>query len=123
MTPSQRMIPLALALAATGVAARIDVRAQPQDVEGRALYQDNCKKCHGVLGAPPQAMKKKYEKIPTFDAAFIATYSDDSIVKVLTHGGKTEDMKSFKDKLTPEQMLSIAKYVRQLGSRKPAGQP
>ena len=84
--------------------------------DAKTLYQENCKKCHGVLGTPPKTMKAKYEKIATFDAAFIASRSDDSVVKILTKG-KGEDMKSFKEKLTPEEMVAVAKYVKELASK------
>ena len=46
-------------------------------------------------------MKAKYPKIATFNEEFIAERTDDSVVKILTKG-KGEDMKSFKDKLTPD---------------------
>lgn len=84
--------------------------------DAKTLYQENCKKCHGVLGTPPKTMKAKYEKIATFDAAFIASRSEDSVVKILTKG-KGEDMKSFKEKLTPEEMVAVAKYVKELASK------
>jgi mono/diheme cytochrome c family protein len=88
-----------------------------QAQDGKVLYEENCKKCHGVLGTPPKTMQKKYDKIPFFNAEFIAKRSDDSLVKVLTKGGKSEDMKSFKDKLSPEEMAAVAKYVRELAMR------
>lgn len=94
--------------------------AAAQAPDGHELFELNCKKCHGVRGVPPKTIKKKMEKIPVFDSVFIAHRSDDSIVKVLTEGGKTEDMKSFTDKLTREQMLAVAKYVREL-ALKPRG--
>ena len=87
-----------------------------QDPDGKALYEENCRKCHGVIGTPPKTMKAKYPKIATFNAEFIAERSDDSVVKILTKG-KGEDMKSFKDKLSPAEMAAVAKYVRQLGSK------
>jgi mono/diheme cytochrome c family protein len=96
--------------------ARAQAPAQAGSPDARTLYQENCKKCHGVLGTPPKTMKAKYEKIATFDAAFIASRSDDSVVKILTKG-KGEDMKSFKEKLTPDEMQAVAKYVRELGSK------
>ncbi len=99
-----------------GSGAFTSAAAQTAPADGRSLYQDNCKKCHGVLGTPPKTMKEKYQKIATFDAAFIASRSDDSVVKILTKG-KNDDMKSFKDKLTPEEMGIVAKYVRELGSK------
>ena len=101
-------------LAAGGALSRAAAQAPAPDA--RTLYQENCKKCHGVLGTPPKTMKEKFAKIATFDAAFIASHSEDSVVKILTHG-KNEDMKSFKDKLSPEEMAAVAKYVKELGSK------
>ena len=91
-------------------------RAGAQAPEGKALYDENCKKCHGVIGTPPKNMKAKYPKIATFNPEFITKRSDDSVVKVLTNG-KSEDMKSFKDKLSPEEMRAVAKYVRELAEK------
>jgi mono/diheme cytochrome c family protein len=91
--------------------------AAAQAPNGQELYQLNCKKCHGVLGVPPKAIQKKMEKVVTFDSAFATKFPEDSIVKILVKGGKSEDMKSFKDKLSHEEMVAIAKYVRQLATR------
>ena len=86
--------------------------AHAQDADpGKAAYEENCRKCHGVKGTPPKATKTKFPKIATFDAEFFAKRSDDSVVKVLTNG-KNEDMKSFKDKLSADQMALVAKYIR-----------
>ena len=93
-------------------------RAAAQAPDAPALYSENCKKCHGVLGTAPKAMKAKFPKIATFDAAFIASRSKDSIVKVLTKGvGKGEEMKSFKDMLKHDEMEAVAKYVIELGKK------
>jgi mono/diheme cytochrome c family protein len=91
-------------------------RAAKQAPDGKALYDDNCKKCHGVIGNPPKTMKTKYPKNATFNEEFVASRSDDSVVKILTRG-KGEDMKSFKDKMTLDEMMAVAKYVRQLGTK------
>lgn len=109
----RRLSMLAFLLAASGAVHR----AAAQAPDGKALYEENCRKCHGVIGNPPKTMKEKYPKIATFNAAFIASRTDDSVVKILTKG-KGEDMKSFKDKLSPEEMAAVAKYVRLLGSPK-----
>ena len=94
--------------------------AGAQAPDGKTLYEANCKKCHGVLGTPPKTMQKKFDKIVPFNADFIAKRTDDSVVKILTHGGKTEDMKSFKDKLSADEMKTIAKYVRELATKSKA---
>jgi mono/diheme cytochrome c family protein len=108
-----RVVMLAFLAALVGGASRLAAQAAG-DV--KTLYEDNCRKCHGVRGVPPKTMKEKFPKIATFDSAFIAAHSADSIVKVLTKG-KNEDMKSFKDKMSSEQMMDVAKYVRELGSK------
>lgn len=87
-----------------------------QAVDGKTLYEATCKKCHGVLGTPPKAIREQYPKVATFDATFIAKHSEDSIVTILTKG-KGEDMKPFKGKLTPAEMVAIARYVHDLATR------
>ena len=104
-------------LAAVLLAGAVPVaRVLAQAPDAKSLYEDNCRKCHGVRGVPPKTMKEKFAKIATFDSAFVSTHSTDSIVKVLTKG-KNEDMKSFKEKLTAEQMADVAKYVHSLSQK------
>ncbi len=83
------------------------------DSLGKPAYETNCRRCHGVRGVPPKTMQAKYPKIPTFDAAFVAKVSADSIVSVLSRG-VNDDMKSFKDKLTRDEMRAVAVYLRAL---------
>jgi mono/diheme cytochrome c family protein len=109
---TKHLVALGLLLAASGSLSRVSAQA----ADGKAVYQENCRKCHGVIGTPPVTMKKKFPKIVTFDARFIATRSDDSVVKILTKG-KGEDMVSFKDKMTAAEMTAVAKYVRELASK------
>lgn len=101
-----------LAFAASGAISN----ASAQAVDAKAVYDANCKKCHGVVGKPPKVMATKFPKIAAFDAAFFAKRSDDSVVKILTKG-KSEDMKSFKDKMTPAEMAAVARYVSALAAK------
>ena len=87
-----------------------------QDPPGKAPYEENCRKCHGVRGVPPKTMQAKFPKIVTFDEAFFAKRSDDSVVTVLTKG-KNENMKSFQAKLSHEQMVAVAAYIRSLARK------
>lgn len=95
--------------------------SQPASAQGagdaKTLYDANCKKCHGVRGVPSKAMKTKFAKIVAFDSGFVAKHSVDSIAKVLAKG-KGEDMKPFKDKMTPAQMAAVAQYVHDLALKK-----
>jgi len=81
------------------------------DTSGKTAYDGNCKRCHGVAGIPPKTMMTKFPKIKTFDSEFFAKRSDDSVVTVLMNGS-TKDMKSFKAKLSHEQMKAVATYIR-----------
>lgn len=105
------LLAIAIALvAATTIAGR------RQEPAGKAPYEENCRKCHGVRGVPPKTMKAKYPKIVTFDSAFFVGRSDDSVVTVLTKG-KNEDMKSFKGKLSHDQMVAVAAYIRSFATK------
>ncbi len=84
------------------------------DSTGKMLYMQSCRKCHGAAGVPGSAMKAKFPKLATFDAAFFARRSVDSIVTVLENG-KGDGMKSFKDKLSASEMKAVAVYTLTLG--------
>jgi mono/diheme cytochrome c family protein len=90
--------------------------APSQDPPGKAPFEENCRKCHGVRGVPPKTMKAKFSKIVTFDTEFFEKHSRDSIVTILTKG-KNADMKSFKAKLTHEQMEQVADYIKLFGQK------
>ncbi len=106
-----RVISRLLGCAALFACAAPTLAAQAPD--GQALYREHCKECHGAAGRPTKQALGKYKDIKAFDAAFVAARSDDSVVAVLKRGVKDgKEMKSFKEKLTPEEMLAVAKYVR-----------
>jgi mono/diheme cytochrome c family protein len=86
--------------------------AAAQGADGKALYDQHCKKCHGAAGKPSDGIKKMNPKIETFDAAFLAKRTDADLIKGIDEGkGK---MKPFKDKMKPEEMAAVAKYMRTL---------
>jgi cytochrome c553 len=90
--------------------------ATAQMVDGKPLYEEHCRECHGMRGTPPKDMQVKYETIATFNAAFIRKRSLDSLVKILTRG-KGLNMKSFKGKLSKDEMTAVAAYVRELAEK------
>lgn len=97
-------------------ASHVSAAPTKQDPPGKAPYEENCRKCHGVRGVPPKTMKAKFPKIFTFDAEFFDKHSKDSIVTILTKG-KDADMKSFKGKLTHEQMEDVAEYIKMFAAK------
>lgn len=92
-------------------------RGSAQAPDGAALYRQNCRSCHGLKGAPPQRMIAVYPSLPKSiaDAAFLRTRSVDSIAAVIRHGAG-RDMKSFKERLSPEEIALIARFVKSLPS-------
>jgi len=87
---------------------------QATSTDGKSLFEANCKMCHGVRGVPPQAMVKMM-KVPVLDAAYFQKHTEDSVVVVLKKGRGT-NMKSFAERLTPDQMLAVARYLRSLAT-------
>ena len=90
----------------------VSASAGSQTPDGKALFEANCRKCHGT-GQPPAAIKKLFPEIPTWDAAFFSKRTDDDLVSILT-SGKGKNMKSWKEVLKPEEMLAVARYIRTL---------
>jgi mono/diheme cytochrome c family protein len=89
--------------------------ATAQAPDGAALYQQHCRSCHGAKGVPSSGMVTMFPGLKALaDSAFLAARSEDSLVGVMQNGaGK---MRSFKDKLTPEQMVAIARFIKTLPS-------
>jgi mono/diheme cytochrome c family protein len=80
--------------------------------DGQAIYREQCRNCHAATSKPTQRALSQYKKIPTLDAAFLGPRSQDSIIAVLNHGlGK--DMKSFKDKLSADEIAAVARWVKE----------
>lgn len=107
------------AVLAVGIALSLTIgsrAAAAQAPDGEALYRQNCRSCHGAKGTPTQRMLGVYPTLKNFaDSAFLAGLSVDSIVAILKKGAG-KDMKSFSEKLTPDQMTAVARFVKTLGS-------
>ena len=107
---------LAISLGVSSAAAQ----AAPEP-DGAALYRQACRSCHGARGVAPARMIAIYPTLKTLaDSGALARLSTDSIVAVLRHG-KGKDMKPFADRLSPAEMLAVAKFVKTFGSPAPAG--
>jgi mono/diheme cytochrome c family protein len=106
---------LALLVPVVGLAGAGQQGGGAGTAEGKAIYDKECRRCHGVQGIPPQSMKRLMPKLPVLDAAWASKTSEAAVVEVLKKG-KGDTMKSFAGQLTPEQMTAVAKYVRELGT-------
>jgi cytochrome c6 len=77
------------------------------------IWKAKCKACHGDDGKAKTKMGEK-EKIPDITTAdWQKRHSDEKIKDYITNGSKENPkMKPFKDKLTPEQIDGLVKYIR-----------
>ncbi|HEX8697685.1 MAG TPA: cytochrome c [Myxococcaceae bacterium] len=93
---------LTLSLAATAYAE-----------ETKDVWNAKCKSCHGETGKADTKMGQK-EKIPDMsNADWQKNHSDEKIRDYIANGSKDNTkMKAFKDKLTPEQIDALVKYIR-----------
>jgi mono/diheme cytochrome c family protein len=76
-------------------------------------WKAKCKGCHGDDGKAKTKMGEK-EKISDMTTAEWQTkHSDEQIKDAISNGSKENTkMKAFKDKLTPEQIDGLVKYIR-----------
>jgi cytochrome c6 len=83
------------------------------------IWKAKCKGCHGDDGKAKTKMGEK-EKIPDLtNAGWHKRHTDDQLKDAITNGSKENPkMKAFKDKLTPEQIDAMVKYVRGLQAAK-----
>lgn len=85
--------------------------------EGEDAYRKECKSCHGLRGVPPARAKGQYKKIKAVgEDGFVTSLSVDSIVTILRNG-IDKDMKSFRSKLTDDQMRAVAEYILTLAKK------
>jgi mono/diheme cytochrome c family protein len=101
----------ALVFAASGAVSS----ASAQATDAKAVYDANCKKCHGAEGIPSKAMVTRSPKLAPFNAAFFAKRSEDSLVKVIANG--KAKMPAYKTKRTPAEISAVAKYIRTFATK------
>ena len=96
---------------ATGAAAQQPAAAPAPD--GAALYTRLCSNCHGKTGTPPEAMKRLFPAIVILsDSTLQASLTADSIVAVLLGVGTGKHKKPFSDRMSHEEMVAVASYVK-----------
>jgi mono/diheme cytochrome c family protein len=107
-------IAAALAQAATPPPAPVAPQAAAQDTV-QDIFEKRCIFCHGQDGRG-QTKKGKQVKAPDFTSPkWNKETTDEEIKDAITNGVPKTKMLAFKNKLTPEQIDALAKYVRSFG--------
>ncbi|MBC8030497.1 MAG: cytochrome c [Pyrinomonadaceae bacterium] len=79
----------------------------------RATFQKNCVGCHGEDGmGGVKTVDGKKLKVPSFHEGHALTHKDEDFVKQITNGG--DGMPAFKDKLSPEEMNDLVRFIRKV---------
>ena len=77
----------------------------------RANYQKNCEGCHTETGEGGTVkVENKQIKVPSLKSDHAMKRTDEQLTKMITNG--EEEMPSFKDKLKPEEIAAMVKFVR-----------
>ena len=85
------------------------------DIDAKKLYMTHCKTCHGVDGKPTD-LGVGLGAREFADAEWQAKTTDEQILNSITNGKKK--MPRWSEKLKPEEMQALAKYVRKLAPKK-----
>jgi mono/diheme cytochrome c family protein len=75
-------------------------------------WSKNCASCHGKDGAGATIMGKKLGIGNYQDASVQAKFTDAQAIEIIKNG--KEKMKSFKDKLTDDEIKGLVAYIRTL---------
>jgi mono/diheme cytochrome c family protein len=86
--------------------------ATPDELAAARLsFQKNCQACHGETGEGGLVtVEGKRLKVPSFKAAHAFKDPDEDFIEQINKGG--DGMPEFKDKLQPEQITDLVKFIR-----------
>ncbi len=77
----------------------------------RQNYKKNCESCHGENHEGGMVkVQGKQLKVPSLKAEHAIKHTDEQMIKMITNG--EEAMPAFKDKLKPEEITDLVKFVR-----------
>ena len=97
--------------AAASPAAPSPAASVDEFATAKANYAKHCEACHG-----PEAtgglvkVDNKQIKVPSLKSDHALKHTDDQITKMITNG--EEEMPSFKDKMSPDEIALMVRYVR-----------
>jgi mono/diheme cytochrome c family protein len=86
--------------------------ATPDELAAARLnFQKNCQACHGETGEGGDVtIEGKRLKVPSFKAPHALKDSDEDFIGQINKGG--DGMPAFKDKLRPEEITDLVKFIR-----------
>lgn len=82
---------------------------------GQAIYQKQCRLCHGATGRADTPVARKMNASDLTDATWARGSTDGEIYVVIQEGaGPDYKMKGFKDKISDQDAWHVVNYIRSL---------
>jgi mono/diheme cytochrome c family protein len=94
------------------------VPASPDSIAaGKAVYEKNCRSCHGDTGKGDGKMGEELNPKPSnlTDAEWKHGSTDGELYKVIHDGSAKTGMKPFGRKLTDHEIWDVVNYIRSIG--------
>jgi mono/diheme cytochrome c family protein len=92
-------------------AAASPTASTDQFAAARANFTKNCEACHGPNAEGGLVkVEKKQIKVPSLKAEHAVKHTDEQLTKMITNG--EEEMPAFKDKLRPEEIAELVRFIR-----------
>ena len=77
----------------------------------RVVFKEQCSKCHGETGdGGPVTVDGKKLRVPSFKTGHALKHTDEDFIDQIKKGG--DGMPAFKDKLKPDQINDLVRFVR-----------
>jgi len=84
-------------------------------LDGKMIYNKNCRSCHGKLGDGTGSGSKELETIPTdFTNPVFLNQTDGSMFWKISEG--RDEMKTYKKKLSEEDIWLVVNYIKKFAS-------
>ena len=82
------------------------------EVDAKAVWDKQCKKCHAEDGSASTALGKKLEIRNYTDPAALKEFSDADLFKMTKDGVDGTKMSGYGDKLSDEEIQALVVYMR-----------
>jgi mono/diheme cytochrome c family protein len=104
--------------AATATPAAVATATPDELAFARANYAKHCSACHGDEGKGGLVKVDNVKlKVPNLTEGHALAHTDEKLVKQITNGG--DGMPKFKDKLSPEEINAMVRFIRHEFQGKP----
>ncbi len=96
------------------------VPADPAEPQGKAVYEDTCKQCHGPEGKGDAMADKFYQvRIPRLNSDYVQNKTDGEIREIITRGRRKmapvrAGRPSVEHRLDPKSVDAVIAYIRTL---------